>query len=132
MRYSGLILALFFTTSVLATDMQRNVVGKLTSSAKPEIRVMSKQERKVASKNMLALNLDVSPDQIVCKKVRVSRDSASKLKVQRCKTRAQFREDAQQQLAALGVEINKSKYLQEYNRQLRSRRGQGRVPIQKK
>ena len=118
MRYTALIVTLFCTVSVSAADTQRNVVGKLTSSAKPEVRVMSTHERIAASENLLALNLDYSPDQVVCQKVRVGRDSASKLKVQRCKTRAEFREEAEDGLIKSSMMLDNSKYMAEVRRQI--------------
>ncbi len=122
MRKCGLFLCLFLCFSVHAEDSQRNVVGNLTSSAKPQIKTMSYRERVVASENMLALNLDAAPEEIVCRKVKVGRDSASKLKVQRCKSRAQFREEAEQRINAASKTIDDSKY--RYHNRIQIRRSQ--------
>lgn len=114
LRYGLIIVGLTFCWSANADNQQRNVAGKLTAPHKPHVRVMTDKERAAASENMLALDLDVNPDEIVCKKVKVGRDSASRLMVNRCRTRAEFREEAEQQLLALGLVVDKFNLTQEF------------------
>jgi len=120
-RYIGFVLLCLFTTSVLADASERNVVGKLNVLAKPQVRVMTQHERRVAAQNSLAMNLDVSPDQVICRKEKASRDSASKLKVKRCKTRAEFRQEDMERLNASGAVFDQSRLRQNYQRQIRAR-----------
>ncbi len=117
LKVIGLIIVGFvIPCSAFADHHERNVAGKLTASQKPQVRVMTDHERTAAAENMLALDLDVSPDEVVCRKVKVGRDSASRLKVNRCKTRAAFRLEFEQRLNESGLMFDKEKMTYEFRR----------------
>lgn len=106
MRYLILASIVALSWSANADSYQRNIAGKLTEHKKPQVRVMTEDERTVASQSSVAMDLDADPNEIVCRKVRVGNDSASRLKVRRCKSRAEFREEAERNLAITSKEID--------------------------
>lgn len=67
---------------------------------------MTEDEQTVASQSSVALDMDVDPNEIVCRKVRVGSALASRLKAKRCKTRAEYREEDQRSLARMGRELD--------------------------
>ena len=106
LRYLTVFIALTLSFSAHADTQQRNVAGKLTASQKPQVRLMTESERLVASQNAVALDLDADPGEIICRTQRASTDSASRLKVKRCKSRAEFRQEDERNMALIGREID--------------------------
>lgn len=114
MRLISFLIFLAISVSAVADRDRRNIAGKLTTSAKPPVKMMSSAEISAAKENLLVLDLDVDPGEIVCKKVRVGRDSASRLRVTRCKSRAEFREEAERTRLAMDSLVDQSKWKQAF------------------
>ena len=106
MRYLLVFIALSYSWSAFADSHQRDIAGKLTAPKKPQVRIMTEQEKTIASENAVALDLDADPNEIICRKQRAGADSASRLKVRRCKTRAEFREEDERNIARFGRETD--------------------------
>lgn len=77
------------TATAQASDQGRNIAGKLTNTPKPAVRVLTEDERAAVEANQVAFDLSVDPEQVICRKERVS--SESRLMTRRCKTIAEFR-----------------------------------------
>ncbi len=106
MRHLLIVIGFIVSCSAFADNHDRNVAGKLTALKKPQVRIMTEDERAVASQTAVALDLDADPNEIVCRNVRAGSNSASRLKVRRCKTRAEYREEDERELALMGREID--------------------------
>ncbi len=106
LRILLLVTGLLLSGSAYADSHYRTVAGKLTATTKPPVRVMTENELVAASQTAVALDLDANPDEIVCRKVRAGSDTASRLKVRRCKSRAEFREEDERNLALMGRELD--------------------------
>ncbi|MEM7081740.1 MAG: hypothetical protein AAF465_03320 [Pseudomonadota bacterium] len=109
MRQSFLLLLITIPFSVSAQEFRgsgwsdnssRTVARRLTERARPAVVEMSELQQSIAMESGTALDLDIDPNEVICRTERVSRDAASRLKTRRCKTRAEFREESARRLAA--------------------------------
>lgn len=90
--------------SAAATEQGRHIAGKLTKVTKPAVRVLSPEERVAMKANRVSFDLSVDPNQVVCRKERVS--TASRLMTRRCKTVAEFREEDERARNQWGMQMD--------------------------
>ncbi|MFK8029698.1 MAG: hypothetical protein AB8G18_05630 [Gammaproteobacteria bacterium] len=110
MRYLILMTAVTvaFTATASAAEHDRNMAVKLTRIQKPEVRVFSKNERNALARQAVELDLDVNPNQIICRTEPVA--PGSRITTKRCKTRAEFRQQQEKNRNLYGSVIGNDKY----------------------